>query len=179
MRRALLSFVFVGAGYAGLEGLAELQDFAADVVERYPRCRTEGVRFVLVEAQDRVMPEISPTLAAFAEAELRKRGIEIRTSTMVDRVDRRLGRRSRPARSSRRGPSAGPPASSRTRSWRSSGCRSTAAAGSPRTGTAPCPARDGVWAIGDAASVPDPAERGTEALAADRPARAAPGEGRG
>src|SRR5215207_11478972 len=36
-RRALLAYVFVGAGYAGLEGLAELQDFAADVVRRYPR----------------------------------------------------------------------------------------------------------------------------------------------
>ena len=41
-RRALLTFVFVGAGYAGLEGLAELQDFAADVIERYPRCAARG-----------------------------------------------------------------------------------------------------------------------------------------
>ena len=58
-RRALLTYVFVGAGYAGLEGIAELQDFARDVVERYPRCRMEGMRFILVEARDRVMPEIS------------------------------------------------------------------------------------------------------------------------
>ena len=43
--------MFVGAGYAGLEGLAELQDFAADVVERYPRARLEGMRFLLIEAQ--------------------------------------------------------------------------------------------------------------------------------
>jgi NADH dehydrogenase len=87
VRRALLSYVFVGAGYAGLEGIAELQDFARDVVENYPRCRMDGLRFVLVEARDRVMPEISPSLAEFASAELRRRGIEIRTSTTLDRVE--------------------------------------------------------------------------------------------
>src|SRR5918997_6470789 len=59
-RRALLTYVFVGAGYAGLEGLAELQDFAADVIQRYPRSRVQGLRFVLVEARERVMPEIPP-----------------------------------------------------------------------------------------------------------------------
>ena len=58
-RHSLLTYVFVGAGYAGVEGLAELQDFAADVLELYPRCRMHGLRFVLVEARDRLMPEIS------------------------------------------------------------------------------------------------------------------------
>src|SRR4051794_28347823 len=57
-RSAWLTYVFVGAGYAGLEGLAELQDMASDVIDLYPRCRTHGMRFVLVEAQDRVMGEI-------------------------------------------------------------------------------------------------------------------------
>ncbi len=37
LRRQYLTFVFVGAGYAGVEGIAELQDFVADVIERYPR----------------------------------------------------------------------------------------------------------------------------------------------
>jgi NADH:ubiquinone reductase (H+-translocating) len=86
-RAALLTYVFVGAGYAGLEGLAELQDFAADVIDLYPRCRVQGLRFVLVEARDRVMPEIEPDLAEFASRELRRRGIEIRTGTTIERVD--------------------------------------------------------------------------------------------
>jgi len=85
-RRALLTYVFVGAGYAGLEGLAELQDFAADVVDLYPRARVDGLRFILVEARDRVMPEISADLAQFATVELRRRGIEVRTSTTVERI---------------------------------------------------------------------------------------------
>jgi len=85
-RRAWLSYIFVGAGYAGLEGLAELQDFAADAIERYPRCRTQGMRWILVEATGRVMPEISPELADFAVRELRGRGIEIRTNTTLDEL---------------------------------------------------------------------------------------------
>src|SRR3954468_6414926 len=85
-RRALLTYVFVGAGYAGLEGLAELQDFAADVVDLYPRSRVDGLRFILVEARDRVMPEISADLAEFATSELRRRGIEVRTGTTVERI---------------------------------------------------------------------------------------------
>src|SRR4051794_30732693 len=48
-RAALLGFVVVGAGYAGLEGIAELQDFAADVIDLYPRARLHGMRFMLVE----------------------------------------------------------------------------------------------------------------------------------
>ena len=46
-----------------------MQDFAADLVERYPRARMHGLRFLLVEAQDRVMTEIQPDLAAFASAD--------------------------------------------------------------------------------------------------------------
>src|SRR4029079_14725946 len=86
VRQAWLTYVFVGAGYAGLEGLAELQDFAADVIELYPRCRTQGMRWILVEAQDRVMPEGQPSLAEFATRELRGRGIEIRTRTTLEEV---------------------------------------------------------------------------------------------
>ncbi len=85
-REALLTYVFVGAGYAGVEGLAELQDFAADVIELYPRCRLQGMRFVLVEAKDRIMSEIPGDLADFATAELRRRGIEVRANTTVERV---------------------------------------------------------------------------------------------
>ena len=78
VRAQYLTYVFVGAGYAGLEGLAELQDFAADIIDLYPRCRLQGMRWMLVEARDRIMPEIPPTLADFAARELRGRGIEIR-----------------------------------------------------------------------------------------------------
>jgi NADH:quinone reductase (non-electrogenic) len=85
-RDELLTYVFVGGGYAGLEALAELQDFAADAIESYPRARLHGMRWVLVEASDRVLPEIDAGLAEYALRELRGRGIDIRLGTTLDEV---------------------------------------------------------------------------------------------
>jgi NADH:ubiquinone reductase (H+-translocating) len=85
-RDELLTYVFVGGGYAGLEALAELQDFAADAMESYPRARLHGMRWVLVEATDRVLPEIDPQLAEYALRELRGRGIDIRLETTLEEV---------------------------------------------------------------------------------------------
>jgi len=81
-----LTYVFVGGGYAGLEALAELQDFAVDAMERYPRARLHGMRWVLVEATNRVLPETDPGLADYALRELRGRGIDIRLGTTLDEV---------------------------------------------------------------------------------------------
>src|SRR3954451_9324978 len=82
-REPYLTFVFVGAGYAGVEGCAELQDYVSSVIDRYPRCRMHGTRWVLVEAQPKIMPEIPDDLADFAARELRGRGMEIRTGTAM------------------------------------------------------------------------------------------------
>ena len=85
-RDELLTYVFVGGGYAGLEALAELQDFAADAMDSYPRARLHGMRWVLVEAMDRVLPEIDRELADYALRELRGRGIDIRLGTTLEEV---------------------------------------------------------------------------------------------
>lgn len=158
-RAAWLSYVFVGAGYAGLEGLAELQDFTADVLDLYPRCRAHGIRWILVEARDQVMPEIGPDLAAFAETELRGRGIEIRTSTTLDEVTADTARLSD-----------GEVVRTRTVVW-TAGVKPApvvAELGLPLgkggrievDSTMKVAGVDGVWAIGDAAGVPDPARKG-------------------
>jgi NADH dehydrogenase len=88
-RAEYLGFVFIGAGYAGVEGLAELQDFAAQAIELYPRCRADGMRWVLAEAKPRIMQEVPASLSEFAERELRGRGIEVRTDTTLSRVTAR------------------------------------------------------------------------------------------
>ena len=88
-RREYLGFVFVGAGYAGVEGLAELQDFAAQAIELYPRCRTQGMRWALVEARERIMQEVPPSLSSHAERELRRRGIEVHASTTLRSITER------------------------------------------------------------------------------------------
>jgi NADH:ubiquinone reductase (H+-translocating) len=85
-REELLTFVFVGGGYAGLEALAELQDFAADAMDSYPRARLHGMRWILVEAAPRVLPEIDQDLADYALRELRGRGIDIKLETQLKEV---------------------------------------------------------------------------------------------
>jgi NADH dehydrogenase len=161
-RKQWLTYVFVGAGYAGLEGLAELQDFAADVIDLYPRCRTQGMRWILVEARDRIMPEIPAPLADFATRELRGRGIEIRTSTTLDAV-----------RADEVTLSGGEVVATRTLVW-TAGVKPhpvIARLGLPldeqgRVKVDPTLRVDGhdnVWALGDAAAVPDPAKKGKQA----------------
>jgi NADH dehydrogenase len=82
----LLTYVFVGGGYAGLEALAELQDFAVDAMDAYPRARLHGMRWILVEATDRVLPEVELELAEYALRELRGRGIDVRLGTRIGEV---------------------------------------------------------------------------------------------
>ncbi len=57
-RKQALTFVFVGGGYAGVEALAELEDMARDACEYYPDLRASEMRWVLVEASDRILPEV-------------------------------------------------------------------------------------------------------------------------
>jgi len=83
-REELLTYVFVGGGYSGLEALAELQDFAADAMERYPRARLHGMRWILIEATQRVLPEVPADLAEYALRQLRGRGIDIRLGTRLE-----------------------------------------------------------------------------------------------
>ncbi|MFL5817672.1 MAG: NAD(P)/FAD-dependent oxidoreductase [Conexibacter sp.] len=158
-RAEFLTFVFVGAGYAGLEGLAELQDFMSDVIDLYPRCRVQGMRWILVEAKERVMPEVAPRLAHFAERELQGRGIEIRTNTTVEEVSDRWVRLK-----------GGEIVPTRTVAW-TAGVKPNpvvARLGLPLTEggrldvdrTMRVRDHQNVWAIGDAAAVPDPARKG-------------------
>ena len=81
---AHLTFVFVGAGYAGVEALAELSDLVADALRWYPRLRGAPQRWVLVDAAAKILPEIPARLGDYAARELAGRGVEIRTSTTLE-----------------------------------------------------------------------------------------------
>jgi NADH dehydrogenase len=158
-RAEYLGFVFVGAGYAGVEGLAELQDFAAQTLELYPRCRAQGMRWVLVEAKDRIMQEVPRGLSEFAARELRARGIEVCTETTIEAItgsDATL--------------SGGERIPARTVVW-TAGVKPSPAVGKlglplDQSGrvtvdhTMRVQGYEHVWAIGDCAAVPDPAKQG-------------------
>ena len=166
-RAEYLGFVFVGAGYAGVEGLAELQDFAVQAIRLYPRCRAQGMRWVLVEARERIMLEVPLTLSEFAEGELRGRGIELRTSTTLAELTASHARvsdgESIPARTVvwtagvKPSPAVARLALPLEESGRIAVDRTLRVVGPAGDGT---PLDGRVWAIGDCAAVPDPSQPG-------------------
>ena len=85
--RSALTFVVVGGGYAGVEALGELEDLARDAMRNYPSLRVEDMRWILVEASDRILPELSADLAGYAQRRLNERGIEIALDTRLASAD--------------------------------------------------------------------------------------------
>jgi NADH:ubiquinone reductase (H+-translocating) len=85
-RERRLTFVFVGAGYAGVEALAELSDLTEDALRYYPHLQSSRRRWVLVDAASRILPEIPPPLGDYAAAELRSRGVEIQVDTTLESI---------------------------------------------------------------------------------------------
>ena len=84
VRKASLTFVFVGGGYAGIEALAEMEDVVRDALRTYPELDQDEVRFVLVEATQRILPEVGPDMGAYAARQLDARGIDLRLGTRLE-----------------------------------------------------------------------------------------------
>ena len=158
-RAAMLTFVFVGGGYAGVEALAELEDLVRDTRGLYPGLDDTPIRWVLVEAAEGIFPEVGARLGAYALRQLAKRGVELRLGTTV--TDATGGAVTL---------STGDVIPCRTLVW-TAGVRShpvVVSLGLPvdAKGRAKVDATmavdgmPGVWALGDAAAVPDPARPG-------------------
>jgi NADH dehydrogenase len=89
VRRAALTFVFVGGGYAGVEALAETEDMARFATRYYETIQEEDLRFVLVEAADRILPEVGPDMGRYTVERLRERGIDVRLNTLLKSAENR------------------------------------------------------------------------------------------
>ncbi|MFF4951004.1 NAD(P)/FAD-dependent oxidoreductase [Streptomyces chattanoogensis] len=161
VRDAALTFVFVGGGYAGVEALAELEDMARYAVRYYHNIEPEDMKWILVEATGRILPEVGEEMGRYAVRELRARNIDVRLETRLDSCEKRIAVLSDGARFP-----------TRTLVW-TAGVKPhpiLAATGLPLNGRGRlrCTAAlrvDGVehaWSAGDAAAVPD--------LTADPPA---------
>ena len=155
-RRALLRFVVVGANFTGVEVAAELQVFLRQARRRYPNVAPQEIDITLVELADRILPALDSSLAAYAAEKMRRRGISIRLKSSVARIEAEEVTLS-----------GGEKLSCHTVIW-CAGIRPhprVARWGLPTTpqGYLACDAtlrvqgHDTIWAIGDGASIPDPA----------------------
>ncbi len=84
LRRRALNFVFVGGGYAGIEALAELEDMARYATRYYEHLSPDDLRFTLVEASDRILPEVGEDMGRYTADQLRRRGIDLRLQTRLE-----------------------------------------------------------------------------------------------
>ncbi len=78
-KRPLLTFVVVGAGFSGVETVAELRELVRHALKYYPNIRAEEIRFYLIEYANRILPTFPADLAAYATRQLEKAGIEVMT----------------------------------------------------------------------------------------------------
>jgi NADH dehydrogenase len=83
VRSRALSFVFIGGGYAGIEAIAELQDMARDALRSFKGVEASDMRWTIVEAADRILPEVSRDMAEYTVRQLERSGISVRLNTKV------------------------------------------------------------------------------------------------
>jgi NADH:ubiquinone reductase (H+-translocating) len=154
VREAALTFVFVGGGYAGVEALAELENMARYAVRYYHNVRVEDMKWVLVEATGRILPEVGEELGKYAVRELRGRNIDVHLETRLESCEHRIAVLSD-----------GSHLPTRTLVW-TAGVKPApvlAASGLPLSDRGRLLAdaslrvagTDGAWTAGDAAAVPD------------------------
>ena len=153
-RAPLMTIVIAGAGFAGVETIAAVNDFLRDAIPFYNNLHERDLRIILVHSGAVILPELSQKLGAYAQGKLRERGIDIRLNTRV------LGYRNGIVELSD-----GSNVPAKTLVW------TAGTAPHPILDTVPClkdrgriatneylevPDWPGVWAVGDCASIPDP-----------------------
>ncbi|MFF2508976.1 NAD(P)/FAD-dependent oxidoreductase [Streptomyces sp. NPDC058067] len=90
VRDAALTFVFVGGGYAGVEALGELEDMARYAARYYHNVTADDMKWILVEASDRILPEVGPEMGRYTVSELRRRNIDVRLETRLESCEDRV-----------------------------------------------------------------------------------------
>lgn len=167
VKRQLLTFVVVGAGFSGVETVAEVRELVRHALKYYTNIRPEEIRFYLIEHANRILPNFPADLATYATKQLEKHGIEVltgvgtktATGTAVELSDGRVLLTSTIVATIGNGPHALVEALGLDMKW-----------GRIKTDRfMRVPGRDGLWALGDAALIPmvdepgeDPAHYATQ-----------------
>ena len=157
-RKAMLTVVVAGGGFAGAETAGAVNDLLREAIKFYPHLREDMLRIVLVHAGDVILPELSESLGRYAQNQLSRRGVEIRLKTAVTGYDGKNVTLNDGAK-----------ISTRLVIW------TAGITPSPLLSRLPCatergrilvnaclqaPEWPGVWALGDCALVPDPLNPG-------------------
>lgn len=172
-RRELLTFVIVGANFTGVELAGEYHAFMQGAAKRYPRVMKDEIRTVVLEFSDRILSGTSESLAQWCEKTLTKRGIDIRKKDTVTEMGEDFAR----TKGGERIPT-------HTVVWAAGIAPSpmVKVCGLPTNekGYVPCEADlrvkglDGVWAVGDSATVPPPEGKPPYAATAQNASRQGP-----
>ena len=85
-RRPLLTFVIAGGGFAGVELAGAINDFAHGILADYPTLQPEDLATILVHSRDRILPELSESLARYAQQRMEARGVKFRLNTRLTDV---------------------------------------------------------------------------------------------
>ena len=83
LRKRMLTFTFVGGGFAGVEAIAEIEDMARYATRNYNTISPDDLRFVMIEGSGRILPEVSEPMGQWAIEEMKKRGIEFHLNTFL------------------------------------------------------------------------------------------------
>ena len=167
VKQQLLTFVTVGAGFSGVETVAEVRELVRRALKYYTNIKTDEIRFYLIEYANRILPTFPADLAEYATKRLQIHGIEVltgvgtksATGTAVELTDGRIIPTSTIVATIGTGPHPLVETLGLDMHW-----------GRIRTDRfMRVPGRDGVWALGDAALIPlvdepkeDPAHYATQ-----------------
>ena len=156
-RRELLTFTFVGGGYAGVEAVAELESLARDAIRRYGAITSDDFRWVLIEATGSLLPGLHPKLARYSERHLRRRGVEVLRETRLESCEHSVvrvsGDRVAPYRTGTLVWTAGQRPSPLARTW---GLPTNERGDVVVDDHLRVAGMDRIYAVGDVAAVPDP-----------------------
>ena len=82
-RRARLTFVIAGGGFSGAELAGALNDFTRGMLADYPNLSADDLRVIVVHSRERILPELSESLAAYALERMQARGVTFRLNARV------------------------------------------------------------------------------------------------
>src|SRR5262249_51974072 len=83
VRGGLLTLVIAGGGFAGVQLAGALNDFASGILADYPNLNPDELNIVLVHARDRILPELSESLAKYAQQKMEARGVKFRLNARL------------------------------------------------------------------------------------------------